>query len=57
MHFVKLQMLLVNAFNVMLLIIDNKNLMEILMDSVYAMMVIMMMAKINFASSVKNFGF
>ena len=45
-----------NVLNAILQIIAKKNLMEIHMENVYAMMATMMMVKINYVNNAINFG-
>ena len=52
----KLQIIKINALSVVLIIIVQKNLMEKVMENVYALKVIMMIGKTNCANSVLAFG-
>ena len=52
----KLILILMNALNVILLNIEFNNLMEKLMDNVYAKRDTMMIMKIIYAKNVLNFG-
>ena len=53
---VKHILMLINALNVILIIIDYKFLMAILMDNVYVKMVFMMIIKIVYVNHALHFG-
>ena len=54
---VKHTLMLINAFHVILIIIEYKILMEISMDNVYVMTVTMMIIRIINANYALNFGY